>query len=109
MTTEIEKQFFECFGIEKQDVKMPYGEWEYFYPEITAEKLLELLCIVIDEYNHNGHNFSLDAIGDFTAISIDEYTLLVNYGDDHPPMAAHHAGGTKEESQLYLFAIKLGR
>ena len=61
MTTEIEKQFFECFGIEKQDVKMPYGEWEYFYPEITAEKLLELLCIVIDEYNHNGHNFSLDA------------------------------------------------
>ena len=55
------------------------------------------------------HDFSLDAIGDFTAISIDEYTLLVNYGDGHPPMAAHHAGGTKEESQLYLFAIKLAR
>lgn len=31
------------------------------YPEITAEKLLQLLCIVINEYNRDGHAFYLDS------------------------------------------------
>lgn len=31
------------------------------YPDITAEKLLQLLCIVIDEYNRNGRTFYLES------------------------------------------------
>ena len=44
----IEEEFFKTFGIEKRKhaflFREPDGSDEY-YPEITAEKLLELICI----------------------------------------------------------------
>ena len=63
MTEEIEQKFFEIFGIEKQEFKgcnwnsdCPFDihckdcpHWEVYnvdYPEITAEKLLELICVI---------------------------------------------------------------
>lgn len=75
MTTELEQEFYNTFGIE------PNSKWhkckdynciccdeyefcsrrEFVYPKITAEKLLQLLCIVINEYNRNGHTFYLDS------------------------------------------------
>ncbi len=88
MTTELEEQFFKVFGIEKKCVR---GCGEYYfengnidawseydcknsdcskcehdksiweYPEITEGKFLQLLCIVIDEYNRDGRTFYLDS------------------------------------------------
>jgi predicted AlkP superfamily pyrophosphatase or phosphodiesterase len=43
-----------------------------------------------------------DAIGDYIAISIGEYSMRYK---GNPFMVAGHAGGTEEEFQLYLFAI----
>lgn len=76
MTTEIEKQFFECFGIEKEadgyckdKSKCPYDNLccvegcphfqfvEEQYPEITTEKLLELICIYFN------NNYDIDDFG----------------------------------------------
>ncbi len=80
MTTDIEEQFYKTFGIEPKKLcfngdcavkdEIGYDEKicddrciyiEREYPEITSDILLQLLCIVIDEYNHNGHTFYLDA------------------------------------------------
>ena len=80
MVSELEQKFFRVFGIEpKHKCSSPLlriynsdvckgidncnkcAYYEYYYPEITAEKLLQLLCIVIDEYNRNGHTFYLDS------------------------------------------------
>lgn len=75
MTSKIEQKFYDTFEIE------PLSNWhkckdygctscneyeicssrEFIYPDITAEKLLQLLCIVINEYNINGHTFYLDS------------------------------------------------
>ena len=50
MTTEIEKRFFKTFGIEAQakahEVREGLIECNLVYPEITAEKLLELIVIL---------------------------------------------------------------
>lgn len=66
MTSELEQKFFDTFGIEKRYITFEddYGKYqthEKLYPDITAEKLLQLLCIVIDEYNRNDHTFYLDS------------------------------------------------
>ncbi|MGM9858028.1 MAG: alkaline phosphatase family protein [Bacilli bacterium] len=55
------------------------------------------------------HPFVEETLGDYIAISLDEYTLLYHYNEDDPLMCAHHAGGTKEETQLYLYMIKFSR
>lgn len=75
MTSELEQQFFETFGIEeicthtiinpekckhRRITRCCGCDW-LDYPDITAEKLLVLLCIVIDEYNRNGRTFYLDS------------------------------------------------
>ena len=48
MTNEIEKQFFQCFGIEQKTNKV-YGVQSNYhideYPQITDRILLELICI----------------------------------------------------------------
>lgn len=56
MTTEIEKQFFETFGIKpKEKVSQTFNGAEFKvettkeYPQITDRILLELICIA----NHN--------------------------------------------------------
>ena len=43
MTNELEKQFFDTFGIEKRELEYP-DNFTY-YPEITDRILLELICI----------------------------------------------------------------
>ena len=43
--TNIEKQFFEAFGIEPEELEYP-DNFEY-YPEITDKILIELICIYI--------------------------------------------------------------
>ena len=67
----IEEKFYKTFGIEKkcnrETLKFCVGDLDCntckspFYPQITSEKLLELLCIVINEYNRDGHTFYLDS------------------------------------------------
>ena len=44
MTNELEKQFFQCFGIEEKELEYP-DNFTY-YPEITDSILLELICIL---------------------------------------------------------------
>lgn len=49
MTTDIEKQFFDTFGIEPKPLfstKNGYTNDHYIYPEITDRILLELICIL---------------------------------------------------------------
>ena len=51
MTTELEQEFYDTFGIEKRYITLEddYGKYqthEKLYPEITAEKLLEMICIL---------------------------------------------------------------
>ena len=43
MTSELEKQFFDTFGIEERELEYP-DNFTY-YPEITDRILLELICI----------------------------------------------------------------
>ena len=43
MTNEVEKQFFDTFGIEERELDYP-DNFKY-YPEITDRILLELICI----------------------------------------------------------------
>ncbi len=51
MTTELEQEFYDTFGIEQKVKTIPcYGGHKIVelepYPEITAEKLLEMICIL---------------------------------------------------------------
>lgn len=60
MTTELEQEFFNTFGIENRFIihEDDYGEFqthEKLYPEITAEKFLQMICIVM-KYK-NTYNF----------------------------------------------------
>lgn len=43
MTNEVEKQFFDTFGIEERE--LDYPDNFTYYPEITDHILLELICI----------------------------------------------------------------
>lgn len=43
MTNEVEKQFFDIFGIEERE--LDYPDNFTYYPEITDRILLELICI----------------------------------------------------------------
>lgn len=48
MTTELEKQFFDTFGIEPKPLfstRNGYTDDAYYYPQITDHILLELICI----------------------------------------------------------------
>ena len=50
MTTELEQEFYDTFGIEEKEnlnyTEKGFIEHIYNYPEITAEKLLEIICIL---------------------------------------------------------------
>ena len=49
MTTEIEKQFFDTFGIEPKVISAPNYHWEDYileYPQITDRILLNLILIM---------------------------------------------------------------
>ena len=53
MTSELEKKFFDTFGIKKKELEYP-DNFTY-YPEITDRILLELICI----YNQYSQPFSI--------------------------------------------------
>ena len=57
MTTELEQEFFDTFGIENRFIIQTH---EKLYPEITAEKLLEIMCILSQSYplNYEGWSFN---------------------------------------------------
>ena len=79
MTTEIEKQFFECFGIEPKTLDYP-DNFEY-YPEITAEKLLELIRIIGDNFGFlyvnntysTNFNFKINSKKDLIMVETDDF------------------------------------
>ena len=51
MTNELEKQFFQCFGIKEKTNKVYGVQLDYHidvYPQITGNILLELICILND-------------------------------------------------------------
>ena len=58
MTTELEQEFFDTFGIENRFIIQTH---EKLYPEITAEKLLELICI-LSAYNYIFEDLKADNI-----------------------------------------------
>ena len=66
MVTELEQEFYKVFGIEQKVETTPcYGGCKINgfepYPEITAEKLLEMICVLNKEavygYSDWGGNF----------------------------------------------------
>lgn len=66
MVTELEQKFYDTFGIEKRYITLEddYGKFQThdkLYPEITAEKLLEMICVLNKEavygYSDWGGNF----------------------------------------------------
>ena len=54
MTTELEQEFFDTFGIENRFIIQTH---EKLYPEITAEKLLEMICICNSTYINGYTNY----------------------------------------------------
>lgn len=49
MTTDLEKQFFDTFGIEPDVVSAPNYHWEDYvmqYPQISDRILLKLICLL---------------------------------------------------------------
>jgi hypothetical protein len=55
MTTELEKQFFDTFGIKEKELEYP-DNFTY-YPEITDKHYLELICVLgYFETVHNPNN-----------------------------------------------------
>lgn len=50
MITELEQEFYDTFGIEEKEnlnyTEKGFIEHIYNYPEITAEKLLEMICVL---------------------------------------------------------------
>lgn len=50
MTTKLEKQFFETFGIEERE--LDYPDNFTYYPDITDRILLELICFFSTEIDY---------------------------------------------------------
>ena len=65
MTNELEKQFFDTFGIEPRIITGPRYSLnsEYYevtvekYPQITDRILLELICILTKRFNYADQNW----------------------------------------------------
>lgn len=57
ITTQLEQEFYDTFGIEKvKDFNYCNGgivEYYLKYPDITAEKLLEMICILNNYFKYN--------------------------------------------------------
>lgn len=65
MTIELEQEFYDTFGIEQKIRTIPcYGGYKIAelepYPEITAEKLLQMICLVADIHNFNKEVFDIE-------------------------------------------------
>lgn len=57
-------------------------------------------------YSDNINPISLETIGDYTLISLDEYSLVDKFTCQHPFIGAH-AGLSKEEKEIYLQAYNV--
>lgn len=54
MTNELEKQFFQCFGIEPKTNQVYGMQLDYHieeYPQITDTHYLKLICIISQEWD----------------------------------------------------------
>lgn len=65
MTTELEQKFYDIFGIEKiKDFNYCNGgivEYCLKYPEITAEKLLQMICICSSYVRELNYDYEINA------------------------------------------------
>ena len=66
MTSKLEQEFYDTFGIEKQKYYACQNEnykdvFEVRYPEITDRKLLEMICI-LSAYNYIFEDLKADNI-----------------------------------------------
>ena len=91
MTTKLEQEFFNVFGIEPIPIKS-YGYWlikgsiaendkgeKVVYPEITDRKLLEMICIMNKHIHKNNEN-ALCPIAGKSREEIKNYMLrLLNF------------------------------
>ena len=65
MTTDLEKQFFDTFGIEPRVISAPNFYWEDYvleYPQITDRILLELICILSKYQKDRGSLLEINEI-----------------------------------------------
>ena len=84
MTTVLEQEFYKTFGIESTPIKS-YGNWlikgsiaendkgeKVVYPEITAEKLLQMICINSYFCGVNFHHLWVKNPDEIKVIILDE-------------------------------------
>ena len=105
MTTEIEKTFFETFGIKPKKGCTAYdkfteeeadvicndkcAECSYLddvYPKITDHILLELLCLLADLYDSNSHGYPLLSknIKELKEDVLDDLMGAIDVENDYP-------------------------
>lgn len=91
MTTEIEKTFFDTFGIEPKPIysgSKLYNPFVigYEYPQITDRILLELLCILADLYDSNSHGYPLLSkdIKELKEDILDDLMGAIDVENDYP-------------------------
>lgn len=84
MTNELEKKFFDTFGIKKKELEYP-DNFTY-YPEITDRILLELLCILADLYDSNSHGYPLLSkdIKELKEDVLDDLMGAIDVENDYP-------------------------
>ena len=76
MTSELEKKFFDTFGIKKKELEYP-DNFTY-YPEITDRILLELICILSESPISIG--FDVLMLGASDVDKLKGYILLARMG-----------------------------
>lgn len=104
MTNELEKQFFQCFGIEarqkcakpllkntggfckayKNCVGCDYNDLKY--PQITDHILLKLICLLADLYDSNSYGYPLLSkdIKELKEDVLDDLMGAVDVENDYP-------------------------
>lgn len=81
MTNELEKQFFQCFGIEPNCKFIKYCDdctkcGCFHYPRITPEILLKLICILTKRYDYADQNW-LTKCNDIKELKVSVLRLLL--------------------------------
>lgn len=102
MTNELEKQFFDTFGIEpditscyhrcKKDLNCKEcNEAKVIYPQITDHILLELILIIMHHGDLFGHSTNIQELKDNTLKQIVEtynkFSTCVTYDGEYQQMA----------------------
>lgn len=83
MTNKLEKQFFQCFGIEPKIIDTAIGRGFYIehnrvekYPQITDRILLELICILTKRFDYADQNW-LTKCNDTKELKVSVLRLLL--------------------------------